>query len=106
MARGPRSKAISEEESVAHFIALDILRHAFVDLAASFGRKDASAASAAVESVEQHIGNRMFHFRNELPKWMGGELGSGDHILQPAASIVRHTIASAKQQIAQAARRH
>jgi hypothetical protein len=48
----------------------------------------------------------MFHFRNELPKWMGGELGSGDHILQPAASIVRHTIASAKQQIAQAARRH
>jgi hypothetical protein len=105
MARGP-GKAISSDESVAHVIALDILRHAFVDLAASFGRNDAAAAGAAVESIEQHIANRMFHFRNELPKWIGGQLGSGDHILRPASSIVRHTIRTAKQQIAQAARRH
>ena len=51
MARGP-GKAISSDESVAHVIALDILRHAFVDLAASFGRNDAAAAGAAVESIE------------------------------------------------------
>jgi hypothetical protein len=106
MAREPRSRAISEDESVAHVIALDILRHAFVDLAASFGRSDAAAAGAAVESIEQHIANRMFHFRNELPNWIGGQLGSGDHILEPAARIVRHTIRGAKQQIERAAKPH
>jgi hypothetical protein len=106
MARDPRSKAISPDESVAHVIALDILRHAFVDLAASFGRKDAAAAGAAVESIEQHIANRLFSFRQKLPEWAGGMLGSGDHILRPAASIVRHTVRRAKQQIAEAAKPH
>jgi hypothetical protein len=90
MARGP-GKAISSDESVAHVIALDILRHAFVDLAASFGRNDAAAAGAAVESIEQHIANRMLHFRNELPKWIGGQLGSAITFCgrRRASSVIR-----------------